>query len=171
MPAVFLASSEFTGFEENSSVTVTVVREGDQDSEIVVTLKTVQLVHDNSAIGETCMKYLKVNSFSSERALHYIMVFLYIPAFLQLYCMVFFPVGEDFMHVDERVKFAQGASQVQISIPLINDIFPESTESFQVFLSASSGVYIQAPAVATVVIDDRDPDLPGKYSTYCHQYQ
>ncbi len=82
MPAVFLASSEFTGFEENSSVTVTVVREGDQDSEIVVTLKTVQLVHDNSAIGETCMKYLKVNSFSSERALHYIMVF----CTFQLFC-------------------------------------------------------------------------------------
>ena len=70
VPAVSLASNEFTGFENNSSVTVTVVREGDQDSEIVVRLKTVQLVDDNSAIGESCMKYLKANSLSSDRALH-----------------------------------------------------------------------------------------------------
>ena len=65
------------------------------------------------------------------------------------------------MHTEENVTFARGVDQTQITIPLINDVFPEATESFQVFLSASSGVYIQAPAVATVVINDRDPDLPG----------
>ncbi len=52
MPAVSLASNEFTAFENNSSVTVTVMREGDLDSEIVVKLKTSQLVEENAAIGE-----------------------------------------------------------------------------------------------------------------------
>ncbi len=42
----------FTAFENNSSVNVTVMREGDLDSEIVVKLKTSQLVEDNAAIGE-----------------------------------------------------------------------------------------------------------------------
>ncbi len=48
-----------------------------------------------------------------------------------------------------------------MSIRLLDDVFPEPTESFQVFLSASPGVYIQSPAVATVMINDRDPDIPG----------
>ena len=52
MPAVSLTSSMFTAFENNSSVNVTVMREGDLDSEIVVKLKTSQLVEDNVAIGE-----------------------------------------------------------------------------------------------------------------------
>ncbi len=74
----------------------------------------------------------------------------------------FISAGVDFVHTEENVTFPRGVDQVQITIPLINDVFPEATESFQVFLSASPGVYIQAPAVATVVINDRDPDLPGK---------
>ncbi len=52
MPAVSLTSSMFTAFENNSSVNVTVMREGDLNSEIVVKLKTSQLVEDNIAIGE-----------------------------------------------------------------------------------------------------------------------
>ncbi|XP_064388263.1 uncharacterized protein LOC135336419 isoform X3 [Halichondria panicea] len=119
LPAVSLTSSMFTAFENNSSVNVTVMREGDLDSEIVVKLKTSQLVEDNVAIA-----------------------------------------GVDFVHTEENVTFARGVDQAQITIPLINDVFPEATESFQVFLSASPGVYIQSPAVATVMINDRDPDLP-----------
>ena len=46
-------------------------------------------------------------------------------------------------------------------IRLLDDVFPEPTESFQVFLSTSPGVYIQSPAVATVVIIDTDPNIPG----------
>ncbi len=52
VPAVSLASKEITVFENNSSVNVTVMREGDMDSEIVVKLKTSQLVEENAAIGE-----------------------------------------------------------------------------------------------------------------------
>ncbi len=52
MPAVSLTSSVFTVFENNNSVNVTVMREGDLDSEVVVKLKTSQLIDDNAAIGE-----------------------------------------------------------------------------------------------------------------------
>ncbi len=52
MPAVSLGSNEFTAFVNNSFVNVTIMREGDLDSEIVVKLKTSQLVEDNAAIGE-----------------------------------------------------------------------------------------------------------------------
>ncbi len=67
--------------------------------------------------------------------------------------------GVDFVHTEKNVTFARGVDQAQITIPLINSVFPEPTKSFRVFLSASSGVYIQAPAVATVVIND----LPCKF--------
>ena len=60
------------------------------------------------------------------------------------------------------VEFASGDTEVSVSIPLIDDVFPEDPESFEVFLSASPGVYIQSPAAATILINDRDPDLPGK---------
>ncbi len=52
VPAVSLGSNEFTAFVNNSFVNVTIMREGDLDSEIVVKLKTSQLVEDNAAIGE-----------------------------------------------------------------------------------------------------------------------
>ncbi len=52
VPAASLASNKFTGFENNSSVTVTIVRGGDLDSDIVVRLKTAQMVGDNAAISE-----------------------------------------------------------------------------------------------------------------------
>ena len=66
------------------------------------------------------------------------------------------------MHTEENVTFARGVDQAQITIPLINDVFPEPTKSFQVFLSASPGVYIQYPAVAIVEIHDLGPYFPGK---------
>ncbi len=56
MPAVSLTSSLFTVFENNNSVNVTVMREGDLDSEVVVKLKTSQLIDDNAAIGESYHK-------------------------------------------------------------------------------------------------------------------
>ena len=82
---------------------------------------------------------------------------------VQSFNFVSISAGVDFVHTEENVTFARGVDQAQITIPLINDVFPEATESFQVFLSASPGVYIQSPAVATVMINDRDPDLPGMF--------
>ena len=70
------------------------------------------------------------------------------------------------MHVNRTVEFASGVTEVQVSIPLIDDVFPEDPESLEVFLSASPGVYIQSPAAATILINDRDPDLPSKLVQY-----
>ena len=60
------------------------------------------------------------------------------------------------------VEIGSGETEVTVTIPLIDDVFPEDPESFEVFLSASPGVYIQSPAAATILINDRDPDLPSK---------
>ena len=66
------------------------------------------------------------------------------------------------------VEFAPGATEVPVSIPLVNDVIPEDPESFEVFLSASPGVYIQSPAAATILINDRDPHLPGACMWHVH---
>ena len=66
--------------------------------------------------------------------------------------------------MNTTVEFAPEETEVQVSIPLIDDVFPEEPELFEVFLSASPGVYIQSPAAATILINDRDPELPSKIS-------
>ena len=72
------------------------------------------------------------------------------------------------MHVNTIVEIGSGETEVTVSIPLIDDVFPEDPESFEVFLSASPGVYIKSPAAATILINDRDPDLPSKPNTHIY---
>ena len=48
-----------------------------------------------------------------------------------------------------------------IPITISNDVFPEEAEQFEVIISASPGVFIDAPASAVVTILNDDPDLPG----------
>ena len=50
-----------------------------------------------------------------------------------------------------------------LSVPLVDDVFPEGLEEFEVILSASPGVFIDSPASAIVRILNDDPDLPGIY--------
>ncbi len=83
-----------------------------------------------------------------------------------MHACIHYTAGEDFVHIDESVEIASGVESAQVFIPLIDDVFPEPTESFRVFLSVSPGVYVQAPAVATVVINDRDPNIPGIQVTH-----
>ena len=71
-------------------------------------------------------------------------------------------VSEDFQCVSLRLEFLPNESNLIITIPLINDIFPEETEEFEVFLSASPDVFIDSPAYARVVILDDDPDFEGR---------
>ncbi len=54
-------------------------------------------------------------------------------------------------------------NQVQsiVDIEIVDDVFPEDTEEFEVFLSASPGVYIESPAYARIIILNDDPDLPS----------
>ena len=79
----------------------------------------------------------------------------------KLFLVFPFSAGEDFIHIETMAQFQSGQTEVGVAVPLLDDVFPESPESFQVFLSSSPGVYIQPPAVANVTILDRDLDLPG----------
>ena len=49
-----------------------------------------------------------------------------------------------------------------IPITISNDVFPEEAEQFEVILTASPGVFIDAPASAVVTILNDDP-VPGKH--------
>ena len=66
--------------------------------------------------------------------------------------------------MSQQYEFLPEESNLIITIPLVNDIFPEETEEFQVFLSASPGIFIDSPAYARVIILDDDPDLQGRDS-------
>ena len=70
-------------------------------------------------------------------------------------------VGEDFHDINGSVEFEPDETEKDVVIQLIDDVFPEETESFEIFLASSPGVFIQSPAAATVVISDRDPELPS----------
>ena len=65
--------------------------------------------------------------------------------------------------MSREFEFLPNESNLIITIPLVNDIFPEETEEFEVFLSSSPGVFIDSPAYARVVILNDDPDLEGRY--------
>lgn len=69
---------------------------------------------------------------------------------------------EDFQAVDAAFEFLAGQTEVVVSIPVIDDVFPEETEQFEVILTASPGVFVDSPASAIVSILNDDPDLPGK---------
>ena len=64
--------------------------------------------------------------------------------------------------MSQQFEFLPDESNLIITIPLINDVFPEETEEFEVFLSSSPGVFIDFPAFARVVILNDDPDLRGR---------
>ncbi len=71
-------------------------------------------------------------------------------------------VGDDFQGLDEVVvTFNPNQVQLIVDIGIVDDVFPEDTEEFEVFLSASPGVYIELPAYARIIILNDDPDLPG----------
>ena len=64
--------------------------------------------------------------------------------------------------MSQQFEFLPNISNLIITIPLVNDVFPEKTEEFEMFLSASPGVFIDSPAFARVVILNDDPDLEGR---------
>lgn len=52
--------------------------------------------------------------------------------------------------------------QKAVGIPLAeDDVFPEENKTFEVYLSASQGVFISPFGYASAVILNDDPPLPG----------
>ena len=76
--------------------------------------------------------------------------------------------GEDFQSVKMDVTFLSGVTEVMVSVPLIDDVFPEQEfENFEVVLSASPGVLIGSPSFVNFTIVDDDPPLPGVCACVC----
>ena len=70
------------------------------------------------------------------------------------------------MEVDKDIRFGSSEVVKVIQIPLAeDDIFPEANKTFEVYLSASQGVFISPIGyVSAVILND---DLPIA-STYVH---
>ena len=61
------------------------------------------------------------------------------------------------------VFFSPGETEVMVSVPLIDDVFPEQEfEHFEVALSSSPGVLIGSPSFVNFTIMDDDPPVPGR---------
>ena len=66
------------------------------------------------------------------------------------------------------VTFLSGVTEVMVSVPLLDDAFPEREfENFEITLSASPGVLIGSPSFVNFTIVDDDPPLPGMSTCLC----
>ena len=73
-------------------------------------------------------------------------------------------VGEDIDLSDGaslEVFFDAGQLARNISLPFIDDIFPEEDETFEILLTTSPGVFLSPYTRTVVTITNDDPDLPG----------
>ena len=75
--------------------------------------------------------------------------------------------GEDFVQTSLIVNFAPNQESALAMIPLVDDVFAEVVEQFEVFIAASPGVFVDSPAFATVNVMDFDPPLPGVCVCVC----
>ena len=71
-------------------------------------------------------------------------------------------VGDDFEEVNGTFEIVADQTDVVVTVPLVDDVFPEEVEQFEVVLLASPGVFISSPASAIITILNDDPNLPGK---------
>ncbi len=55
------------------------------------------------------------------------------------------------------------ATQLVIPISIVDDVFPEISEHFEVLLHTSPGVFIDSPSRVVVTTLNDDPDLPSKF--------
>ena len=76
--------------------------------------------------------------------------------------IVLYVVSEDFEGISQLFEFLPNENNLIITVSLVNDVFPEETEEFEMFLSSSPGVFIDTPAYARVIILNDDQDLEGR---------
>ena len=85
-----------------------------------------------------------------------------------MYCFVFFAEGIDYHGVDEEIVFSPDEVSKGVLIPFTeDDVLPEANKTFEVYLSASPGVFISPNAYVTATILNDDMPVPGLYS-YMH---
>ena len=62
----------------------------------------------------------------------------------------------DYLSSVGQITFAPGEATKTISIPIIDDVYAEGSESFQISLVAATGVAVGSPASATLTITDNE---------------
>ena len=139
MPRISFEESSLVVFENQSVVSINLTIRGEMSLGGSVQFDTNQLSSDNSAISKSS----KFNSIATS-------------------FIVFYVVSEDFEGMSQLFEFLPNENNLIITVSLVNDVFPEETEEFEMFLSSSPGVFIDSPAYARVVILDDDQDLEGR---------
>ena len=85
-----------------------------------------------------------------------------------MHCFVFFAEDIDYRGVDEEIIFGPDEVSKGVLIPFTgDDVLPEANKTFEVYLSASPGVFISPNAYVTATILNDDIPVPGLYS-YMH---
>ena len=144
VPAVIFTFDEFVSLENETAVEIQLTRSGDLSNVARVTIRTSEV---NDRAEQTAQGEFKT-PLNCDR-LHVIHFFGQCVA------------GEDFEMLDTTVEFAEGVTEQVVIVNLVDDVFPESDEVFEVYLAVSPGVYISRPFNATVFILNDDPPLPG----------
>ena len=67
----------------------------------------------------------------------------------------------DFIAIDAVFDLNPGQTELVIPIAIVDDVFPEVAEEFEIYIYSSPGLFVDSPAMATVTILNDDPDLPG----------
>ncbi len=62
----------------------------------------------------------------------------------------------DYTVTNGTLNFSAGETSKIISVPLVNDAYPEASENFTLTLSSPSGAVLNGPTVATLTISDND---------------
>ena len=81
-----------------------------------------------------------------------------------LYIFPLYLAGVDYMEVEEDLQFESNEVVKVIQIPLAkDDVFPEANKTFEVYLSASQGVFISPIGYVSAVILNDDLPIAGTY--------
>lgn len=80
-----------------------------------------------------------------------------------MYIFFYLLDGEDFIAFDREFVVLPGATELIIPISIVDDVFPEMSEQFEVLLHTSPGVFIDSPSRVVVTILNDDPNLPSEF--------
>ena len=145
VPAVNFTFEEFVLLENETAGEIRLTRSGDLNSVARVAIRTNEI---SDRTVKTAEGEFKTPLNFSRTVIHFLGQLNYI-------------AGEDFEMLDTTVEFAEGVTEQVVIVNLVDDVFPESAEVFEVYLAVSPGVYISSPSNTTVFILNDDPPLPG----------
>ena len=168
VPQVTLTSASYAVYEDGGEAIIGLTRSGDLSLPAVVSVETA----DDEAVGR--LRVHGIHYFS----LSVLFIILLPPSLLSCLSHTLFPsclpsppflppslippiAGRDYTATKLSVEFKPGETQKILSVPVIDDVFPEQNKTFFIFFASSPDVYLSPITFASVTILNDDPPLPG----------